>query len=207
MLALMKTDTHQESHLETMERLSVNRAAEKNERVELINLRKKWMALDSFFKKNGISLTDIEREMILEDENFNGGLGSNAVFLNGRQEVFGLLFSKLKPNASRVSEILANILPKTGQVDKMFYEMSNPLLGTTVDSSKTDAGHSGVKGFFPPLSKGAANVGVNVSKPEVSGLNEANAKGNAECVDEGKGIKSWSNVVKGCSFNDEQREI
>ncbi|KAK1384182.1 hypothetical protein POM88_021917 [Heracleum sosnowskyi] len=78
-----------------IERDTVNRVARaafatnKNERSELIALRKKMMELRKYLVKNGLSVAEFEKQTLLESASFNAGLNNPTIFITGRDE-YGL---------------------------------------------------------------------------------------------------------------------
>lgn len=69
-----------ETDLEAIESLTVNRtskaafAVSKHEREELFILRKQMMELRNHLQRKGVSMVDIEKEMIEDTSRFNAGL-------------------------------------------------------------------------------------------------------------------------------------
>lgn len=93
-----------------LERETVNRVAKaafdinRDERLELIDLRKRFMSIQAMLEKKGISLASLEKEQLEETAKFNTGLPNHSSFITGRDE-YGLpIFSKLFPDAGKVFE-------------------------------------------------------------------------------------------------------
>ncbi|KAK1384884.1 hypothetical protein POM88_022619 [Heracleum sosnowskyi] len=70
-------------------------ATNKDERNELITLRRKMMDLNALLKRKGLSLAELEKECHRADADFNGGLSDPARFIVGRDE-YGLPIFKQK---------------------------------------------------------------------------------------------------------------
>lgn len=64
-------------------------AINRNEREELVALRKKMMDMSSFLEKNGLSMAKFEKDTITEESIFNQGVRDYSRFISGRDE-FGL---------------------------------------------------------------------------------------------------------------------
>lgn len=97
---LVESDNYVEEHLfednrDAMERETINRVAKmafasnRDEREELISLRKKMIQVQQYLRKNGISMADCENSTLINDARFNTGFTDPNLFKSGRDE-FGL---------------------------------------------------------------------------------------------------------------------
>ncbi|KAK1405698.1 hypothetical protein POM88_005303 [Heracleum sosnowskyi] len=140
-----ENDVFFENDRAKLERDTVNRAAKavfaanRDERDELIELRRKFMEMQRLLEKKGISMAELEKGMIKETVAFNVGLADPSMFISGRDE-FGLpIFTK-----HTASNMFGN---GPNRMEDLGRESTGKEVPQVFDTSpeKEDIGVSGVK--------------------------------------------------------------
>ncbi|KAK1374347.1 hypothetical protein POM88_030540 [Heracleum sosnowskyi] len=103
-------------------------AVNKEERSELIALREMMMEVQSYLKRNGLSMADCEKEAHNDRVRFNGSIPSSAQFFVGRDE-FGLpIFKSYETRKAEGETYLAEEAQLEGKATKSWVNVikSNP---------------------------------------------------------------------------------